>query len=46
MLRTGELIRLWSVASQTDLTFNLVSPGFQRNFSREAWTFCVRACGT
>jgi hypothetical protein len=28
MLRTGELIRLWSVASQTDLTFNLVSLGF------------------
>ncbi|KAF6264839.1 FAE1/Type III polyketide synthase-like protein-domain-containing protein [Scenedesmus sp. NREL 46B-D3] len=25
LLRTGELIRLWSVASQTDLTFNLVT---------------------
>eukprot|EP00878_Enallax_costatus_P003978 GHUV01004200.1.p1 GENE.GHUV01004200.1~~GHUV01004200.1.p1 ORF type:complete len:146 (+),score=15.43 GHUV01004200.1:262-699(+) len=25
MVRTGELIKLWSVASQTDLTFNLVT---------------------
>lgn len=46
MLRTGELIRLWSVASQTDLTFNLVSPSLQRNSNSEARTFCVRACGT
>eukprot|EP00879_Flechtneria_rotunda_P017594 GHRR01018444.1.p1 GENE.GHRR01018444.1~~GHRR01018444.1.p1 ORF type:complete len:456 (+),score=130.64 GHRR01018444.1:379-1746(+) len=25
MLRTGELLKLWTVASQTDLTFNLVT---------------------
>lgn len=25
MLRSGELVKLWVVASQTDLTFNLVT---------------------
>jgi hypothetical protein len=51
LAKNGELIRLWAVASQTDLTFNLVRPDTSASSSaalgdlRPAATDVARAAG-
>jgi len=42
MMRTGELIKLWTVASQTDLTFNLVSFASRLKLTELEWSLCCQ----